>query len=332
VIPQTLLLLTGLFLVVKGGDLFVAAAVRLAELLRMPRVVIGSTLVSLATTTPELVVSITAGSRGESGLAVGNAVGSVICNTGLIVGITAILRQVEVHPRSLRVPLGAMFSAGAALFLMTLDLTVSRWQGGLLLAAGSAYFICDFVAHWRDRKPADVREATALEQERSASPWAWLETGTGTGIQFVLGAFLVVLGSRFLVDGAVGVAGRLGIPSIILGLTVIALGTSLPELVTAITSSRQSFSDLALGNVLGANIANLKLIVGTAALIQDVGLSRLTQVLNFPAMLVVMALLLGMLLTDRRITRREGAVLLGSYGLYLAVLVILTIWEKRPCD
>ncbi len=164
-----------------------------------------------------------------------------------------------------------------------------------------------------------------IEKEQVAKGWAWFQTGLGTTVQFLLGAGLVVLGSKLLVDGAVGVAGRLGIPSIVIGLTVVAVGTSLPELITAVTSSRRAVSDLAVGNVLGANIANLTLVIGAAAMIQTVHMDRLTQIFNFPAMLAVMLLALWVLLTDRRITRREGALLLAAYGAYLAALVTLTI-------
>jgi cation:H+ antiporter len=324
-----LMLLGGLALIVKGGDFFVAAAIRLAEFLRMPRVVIGSTLVSLATTTPELVVSIMAGLRGESGLAVGNAVGSCICNIGLILGVTAGLKQVDVHFRALRTPLFAMFGFGALLFLMTLDLSLSRWQGGVLLLAGLGYFAWDFWRHWRERKPEDLAEAGAIKTEKSTARWAWVQTRTGTVVQFLFGAGIVVAGSRLLVEGAVGAAARLGVPSIVIGLTVVAVGTSLPELVTAVTSARKSVSDLAVGNVLGANIANLSLIVGAAAVIQSVGLDRLTQLFNFPALLAVMALLCWMLWSDRRVTRREGVTLLAVYGVYLAALVGITIAAAR---
>jgi cation:H+ antiporter len=319
-----LLLLGGLALLVKGGDLFVAAAIRIAEFLRMPRVVIGSTLVSLTTTTPELVVSLMSGAKGESGLAVGNAVGSVICNICLILGITAAIKHVDIHPRSLRTPLLAMFGAGLLLFLFTLNLHVSRVQGFVLLAAGAGYFIWDFVHHWRDRKPEDISEAEAIEAGVTKTRFAWLHTKAGSITQFAIGAVIVVIGSRFLVDGAVSIASRLGIPSIIVGLTVVAIGTSLPELITAIASSRKSVSDLAVGNVLGANIANLTLIVGAAAIVQDVSMDRQTQVFNFAAMLIVMGLLLWMLLTDRRVTRREGAGLLVTYAAYIGILLWIT--------
>ena len=320
-----LLLAAGLLLIIKGGDLFVASAVRLAEFLGMPRVVIGSTLVSLATTTPELVVSIMSGVKGTPGLAVGNAVGSVVCNIGLILGITALIKQVEIQASTLRVPILVMFGVGVALFFMTWDLALSAEQGIVLLVMGVAYFAWDFWRHWRTRKPREVIEALTIEKSVAATRFPWLQTAPGTVTQFVAGAGIVLLGSRLLVDAAVNVSGRLGIPPMIVGLTVVAVGTSLPELVTAITSSRKSVSELAVGNVLGANIANLTFIVGTAAVLQDVTLDRLTQLFNFPAMIVMMLLLFWILWTDRRITRREGVTLLACYSLYLATLILITI-------
>ena len=325
---DVLILVLGLALIIKGGDWFVGASLRIAELLRMPRVVIGSTLVSLATTMPELVVSVMAGSRGEPGLAVGNAVGSCICNVGLVLGITAALRQVDVHPKALRIPLIAMFGFGALLFLMTLNLSLTRWQGAALVAGGLGYFVYDFVHHARDTKPADVAEARAIGQS-AAGRFPWFHGRTGSVAQFVLGAGVVVVGSRLLVDGAVDLAGGLGIPSIIVGLTVIAIGTSLPELVTAVTSSRKNVSDLAVGNVLGANIANLTFIVGVAAVISEVKMRRVTQLVNFSAMLVVFGLLLWMLLNDRRVSRKEGVALLVTYSLYLCALVFLAAGLKK---
>lgn len=326
---ELLILLGGLALIVKGGEFFVASAIRLAEFLRLPRVVIGSTLVSLATTTPELVVSIMAGLRGEAGLAVGNAVGSCICNIGLILGLTAAIKHVDIHFRVLRATLVAMFGFGVVLFLMTLNLSLSRWQGALLLAGGLVYFVWDFTRHWRDRKPEDVAEATAIETDRASARWAWVRTKPGTITQFVVSALIVAAGSKLLVEGAVGIAVELGVPPIIIGLTIVAVGTSLPELVTAVTSSRKSFGDLAIGNVLGANIANLTLVVGTAALIQTVRMERLTQLFNFPALLAVMVLLGVMLWTGGRLTRKEGVFLLGVYATYLALLAAITLLASQ---
>jgi cation:H+ antiporter len=139
---------------------------------------------------------------------------------------------------------------------------------------------------------------------------------------------IVVAGSELLVESAVGLATALGVPSIVVGLTVVAMGTSLPELVTAITSAHKNVSDLAIGNVLGANIANLTFIVGTASSIHDVTMSRLTQIYNFPAMLALMLLSSWLILSGRKITRREGGILLAFYAVYIVVLVALTLANK----
>lgn len=323
-----LLLVIGLALIIKGGGLFVSASVRIAEFLKMSRVVIGSTLVSLTTTSPELVVSVMSGLKKESGLAVGNAIGSCICNIGLILGVVAAFKHIDVHPRAMRTPLIAMFAIGGLLLLLTLDLRLSREQGALFILLGSAYFIYDFVQHKRDTQPEDIAEATAIESELLATH-SWLHTGWGTTAQFAFGAALVIVGSKLLVDGAVQIALNLGISTLVIGLTVVAIGTSLPELVTAITSSRQNVSDLAVGNVLGANIANLSLIIGSAAAIYPVTLDRVTQLFNFPALLLFMAALLVILLSNRRITRREGVFLLGSYAAYLAALGIITLVQRH---
>lgn len=319
-IPALLLVAAGLLLLVKGGDWFVTAAVRLAEFLRMPHVVIGSTLVSLATTSPELAVSIMAGARGEAGLAVGNAVGSVLCNLGLILGLTAVLRRVDLHGKTLRPPLLVMTGLGVLLLVLGADLHLSRASGALLVALGLGYFAWDFLRHWRLRTPAAVREAVAIQTE-AVGDRPFLETRTGSVVQFLGGAAVVILGSRLLVDGAVTLAHGLGVPPLVIGLTVVAVGTSLPELVTAVTSTRRNVSDLSVGNVLGANIANLSLIAGTAALLQDVTLDRATRAVHLPAMLVLMGLLMVFVRTAGRLTRREGLILMGAYALYLGAVV-----------
>lgn len=325
---QFVWLVVGLALLVKGGELFVSAAVRIAEFFRIPRVVIGSTLVSLATTTPELVVSLMAGGKGESGLAVGNAVGSCVCNVGLILGITSAFRHVDVNLKSLRTPIIAMIGFGLLLFLMTLDLTLSRWQGALLIVGGFAYFIYDFIHHARDKKPGDIMEAAEIKQAVSEGS-SWFHTKPGSLVQFAVGSTIVVIGSRFLVDSAVNLASSLGIPSIIIGLTIVAVGTSLPELVTAVMSSRANVSDLAVGNVLGANIANLTFIVGAAAMMSEVTMKRQTHVMNFSAMLLVFGTLLWMLWNDHRLSRKEGVALLVTYSLYLCMIVFLAVSLKQ---
>lgn len=317
-------LFAGLALIIKGGDLFVASSVRLAELLRMPRVVIGSTLVSLATTTPELVVSILSGLKGESGLAVGNALGSCICNIGLIIGIMAVSKPVEIHFHTLRTPLTFMTGCGLLLLALSLDLTITRLQGGFLLLLGLGYFAWDFSRNLKRSAQSGTKAHDAPQHDAPVEN-TWLRTKQGTVAVFLTGAIVVTIGSKLLVDGAVGIADVLKIPPLLIGLTVVAVGTSLPELVTALTSSRKNVSDLSIGNVLGANIANLTFIVGAAAVFQDVTVSRSDQMFNFPAVLVFFGLLIWMMYTDHRISRREGAMLLVAYSLYLGVLLLVAL-------
>ena len=316
-------LVAGLAVILKGGDLFVAAGVRLAEFLRLPRVVIGSTLVSLATTSPELAVSVMAGLRGEPELAIGNAMGSSLCNTGLVLGAMAAVKQIEVHPAALRVPLGVMLGLAGLLFLITLNLDVSRLEAVALLLVGVAYFAYDFIAHSRDPRPTAAAEAGAVERAIVAR-YAWLLTGPGTAVQFLGGAVMVVAGSRLLVDAAVALAAALAIPSLVVGLTVVAFGTSLPELVTAISSTRRRVSDLGIGNVLGANVANLSLISGAAASITPAGLQRPDQLFNMTAMLGVMTMVAFLIIRRGRISRRAGTGLLVFYTAYLTAVVLLS--------
>ncbi len=159
-------------------------------------------------------------------------------------------------------------------------------------------FAWDFISTWRVRKPAEVAKATTIVKEITASRWAWLRTRHGTAVQFLVGASVVVLDSRLLMNGAVGVAARLGIPAIVIGLTVVALGTSLPEFITAKFHAAKHFRPRG-GKRSRRDIANLTLCVGAAAVIHDVQMDRLTQLFNFPAMLGLMLLLVWMLRTDK---------------------------------
>jgi cation:H+ antiporter len=288
----------------------------------MPRVVIGSTLVSLATTTPEMTVSVFSGLNGQPGLAVGNAVGSSVCNLLLILGAMAMVKQLEVHPRLFRFPFLAMGVAGILLFALTAHLHLSRWQGLGLILLGAAFFAGDFLRHRRQAAWV-AAEAAELDTE-FVERHRWLRTLGGTSALFLLGAVLVVGGSRLVVDAGVRVAEGLGVPPMILGLTLLAVGTSLPELVTAISSARQDVSDLAIGNLLGANIANLTLIVGSAAALHDVAMDQTVQRYNFSALLCSMVLVGLVGFSGRRVTGWEGLLLLGSYALYLIGVISLS--------
>jgi len=331
--------LVGVALVIKGGDLFVSASVAIAYHARIPRVVIGSTLVSLATTAPEMAVSATASLRGSPGLAIGNAVGSAIVNIGFILGVLCVLHPMPVRARDFRVPVFAMLAAGILLFLLPqpvreagrpLEYELKPWTGGLLLLCGAAYLFTDY---WRHRPttrqlavPAEPEAATGGHPEpatgRAGAPPMRLRTSI---LLFLLGAAIVIGGSRLLTDNALELARAMRIPPMIVGLTLVALGTSLPELVTAITSARKGVPELSLGNVVGANIMNVTLVTGVAALlsVKPLVMSLATRFYTFPAMLGIFVLLIILARTGRRLTRAEGVVLMAFYAAYLVGLILM---------
>ena len=313
-------------MVIKGGDVFVAASVAIARHARIPNVVIGSTLVSLATTSPELAVSATASLRGNPGLAIGNAVGSAIANIGLILGLLCVLKPMNVLARDFRVPSLSMLAGGVLLFFLPQAAEggayeLRGWAGIVLLVVGVGYLAADYLRH-RPR-PGEVPE-TVAESER---PRMGLPKSAAL---FVLGAALVIVGSRLLSDNGVILARRLGVPPMIIGLTLVAVGTSLPELVTAISAARKGVPELSLGNVVGANIMNITLVTGTATVLsaKPLAMSRGIRFYNFPAMLAIFVLLMALARTGRRLTRKEGWCLISFYALYLVGLILLRTVAK----
>lgn len=309
-----ILLALGFALVIKGGDLFVSSSISIAHHAKLPRVLIGATLVSLATTAPEMAVSATASIRGNPGLAIGNAVGSAIANIGLILGILCILRPMAVRPREFRPPLVVMLVFGLLLTAMTVPLQLRRTDGAILIACALGWLVADYIRHTRSGEGRADDVATVEETVLALRPAVLL---------FLLGGGLVVGGSRLLTDNAVKLATMLGVPPMMIGLTLVAIGTSLPELVTAITAARKGVPELSLGNVLGANILNVALITGTAGAIAPLRMSRMMQAYNFPAMLALFLLLLLLSYTSRRLSKREGVILLTFYALYVAGLIFL---------
>lgn len=324
VVSLVLLLLLGLGLIIQGGDLFVASSVRIAEFLEVPRVVIGTTLVSLATTSPELVTSITSGIKQNPGIGVGNAVGSCMCNMCMILGVMAAIRSIGVRLAEIRIPLTAMFAFAVLLLILTWNLRLPQAAGFVLAALGVGYFACDFFHHRRSSCPEDLAEARSIEAESTASGSPWLRdrlrSPKGAVAVFAFGAAMVMGGSWLLVDSAENLAEKMGVPSIVIGLTIVAVGTSLPELVTAVKSARQNVADLGVGNILGANVANLTLVIGGAASFKDLSMDRMTQALNFPALILGMSLVFWMLFSRQRISRREGWMLIAYYFVWLALL------------
>jgi len=316
------LFIVGLALIIKGGDFFVDSSVGIANILRVPRVIIGCTIVSIATTSPELIVSATASLRAQPGVAIGNAVGSCMANIGIILALVAILRAVPIDPREFRLPALLMLGASLLLFGLTWRLTLPRWSGPLMLAIGVAYLLFDFFRHYHPGRRGPGSTASDSQADGGqASPgrplWQHI-------VFFAVGLVMVAGGSWLLVEYGVKIAKVMRVPPIVIGLTMIAIGTSLPELVTAITSVRKGVSDLSAGNILGANILNVTLVTGTAATISSkpLAMTPTTQRYNLPAMLVIMLTLVVFGATGGILKRWEGVVLAVLYVSYVATLFI----------
>ena len=306
------LILVGLALLAKGGDLFVHSSIYIGKAFGIRRFIIGGTLVSLATTTPELVVSALASSAGDSGIALGNAVGSCICNVGLIVGTLALLTPVEVKRRDFIRRVAWMVSAAVLVVVFTWDRTLSRPLAAVLMALAFVYLGWDYLnirRHWAE----STEEATPADR-------SGLNKEIG---MFALGAGLILIGSNFLVTSGQSLAAALGVPSIIIGLSVVALGTSLPELVTGISAARKGVPDLSLGNIIGANVLNLYLIVGLSGTIHPLALDAFTQFYSFGWLAVFFAAIIALAARTGRFHRTGGLVLLGLYVIYIAGLVIM---------
>ena len=306
-------ILIGLGLVAKGGDLFVDSSIYIGKAFRVSRVIIGGTLVSLATTTPELVVSAIASRAGDSGIALGNAVGSCVCNIGLIVGIVALLTPVEVEKRDFTRRAAWMVSGAVLVVMFTWDRTLSRPLAVLLTMGAFAYLGWDYLNIRRHRAGTSGQESESGDTSGLTKACGW----------FALGAGLILVGSNFLVESGQSLASALGVPSIIIGLSVVAIGTSLPELVTGVSAARKGVPDLSLGNIIGANVLNLYLIVGLSGTINPLTLDAFTQFYSFGWLAVFFAALIALATRTGRFHRTGGLILLALYVLYIAGLVIV---------
>lgn len=316
--PWTILLfIAGFALIIKGGDYFVGSSVAIAHYARLPRIIVGTTIVSIATTSPEFVVSTTASLTGQPGIAIGNAVGSAIANIGLILGFMCIIKPVAVKRREFSFPSFSLLAAAALLTLLTIRLTLSQASGFLLLAVGVSYLFFDYFRH-RRRSSQGVQEESPSDYQDPR-----MKTLARAILFFLLGLALVVGGSKLMVDSAVKIAEFLGVPPLFIGLTLVAIGTSLPELVTAIAAFRKGVADLSLGNIVGAGLLNCTVVTGTAAAICPLPMSRTMQLYNLPALIVIVAALIVLARARNNLSRFDGTILFTLYAAYIVGLVLL---------
>lgn len=309
-----LLFAAGLVCIIKGGDLFVDAAGWIAEASGIPKFIIGATIVSFATTLPEMLVSVFAALEGNADIAVGNAVGSVTANTGLIMCLSLVCMTCLMERRQFGVKACLLLAAILSLFGFTRDGRLSVAEGLLVLMIFAGFLAESLISARREQ--GTERKA---EGERLAVSG---KTVAGNIVKFVLGAAGIVLGAQLLIDNGSAIASLLGVPDAIIAATMIAIGTSLPELVTTLTAIRKKESSLSVGNIIGANIMDLTLILPLCSLILGKPLPVQSQgmLLDIPACLVICAAVLVPALWKGKFQRWMGFLAGGLYIVYLTVM------------
>ena len=307
------LILAGFALLLVGGESVVRGSVALAQRLGVSPLIVGLTIVGFGTSLPEMVVSVNAALVGSPGLAVGNVVGSNIANILLILGVAAVIAPIAVHPAAVKRDLLGMTAVTLVYVALGMSGQIVFWQGVLMLIALFAYI--GFTV-WHDNKSND--EVAELHREEAAEMGIIPLPTVSIGFIIVIGLFAVVAGAEMLVTGATTLAKEYGVPEEVIGLTVVAIGTSLPELATSIVAAYRGHSDVCVGNVLGSNLFNLFGISGVTALFAPLPFSDKIVSFDLWILLAATAIIIPFMLSGKRISRLEGSILLILYVGFIA--------------
>ena len=321
---SVLLFAVGLVLLIKGGDWFVDGATGIAKRFNLPDIVVGATVVSIGTTLPEVMVSTTGALQGSGAMAYGNAIGSIICNTALIAAISIVCNPGPVNTKSMKTP-AIFFFASAGLYCLASYVlgTFPRWMGFVMLSIFVVYMV---LTVRNGMKNPDEAEEEEEEEGKQRTLIAEL-------VLLVIGAAVIAVGADLLVEHGQIIAIGLGVPETVVALLFVALGTSLPELVTTITSLRSGHASLGVGNVIGANVFNLVLVSGVAVslapfdvpcenFLLNTGLN-MSLVFEIPVMLGVMSLMIFPTLASKKLQRWQGILLLGIYVAFCVCQFVL---------
>lgn len=309
---SVILLIIGFILLIKGADFFVEGSSAVAKKLRVPSIIIGLTIVAMGTSLPECSVSITAAITGNNGLAVSNAVGSNIFNLMVVCGFCALFTPLVVDKSSLKkeFPFSMLCAVLLAVFGYA-GMTLGRGDGLILLAL----FLC-FVA-WMLKTALKARsEASSMEENNMV-----LLPGWRCAVYILGGIIAIKFGGDFVVDGASAIALRFGLSQNLIGLTIVACGTSLPELVTSVVAAKKNELDMALGNVIGSNIFNILFVLGIAAAISPIAFV-MENIIDIAVLVAISVIVWIFAWTKKRIDRAEGAVMVIIYAAYLVYICV----------
>jgi cation:H+ antiporter len=303
--------IVGLILTIKGGDWFVDSASWFAEATGIPKFVVGATVVSFATTLPELLVSVRAAMNGSAQLAIGNAVGSVTANTTLIMGVSLVAMAGVISRKSFALKGGLFLGAIVGLTLLSLSGALPVWSAFILWAIFLVFMVSNVI---EGKQGAGAEKAETFEKKEIPAKILF----------FVLGTASIVFGAEFLVSSGKTIAAGIGISETIIGFTVIALGTSLPELVTTLTAIRKKENSLSVGNIIGANINDTTLILPLCAVINGEALpvDRVNLVFDFPVCIAACAVAVVPTIIQGKFKKWQGFALLTIYVAYMALLIL----------
>jgi cation:H+ antiporter len=314
------LLVLGFVLLSKGANWFVDGASGIATKLKIPQIVIGLTIVAMGTSAPEAAVSISSAIKGNADITIGNVVGSNILNVLIILGASAVITALAVQKSTKWIDIPVTIGATVVLFLMGLDGRISLLDGSMMVVLFVAYLTYLFIMT-KKNPPADEAEGAFPTEKKHFLLKAVLMT--------VVGLVAIVWGSDLAVDGATGLAKLFGISERIIGLTIIALGTSLPELFTSVTAAMKKNSDIAVGNIVGSNIFNILIVVGVSAMITPVPFAA-PFLVDTAVALATMVLLLVCCLVSKKVGRISGIIMLVCYGVYFVYLLVTNTGAATP--
>ena len=308
IIKDLLIFLIGIVVIIKSADFFTDGAEGIARAFKIPRIVIGLTIVSLATTAPEFTVSVISSYIGAGGLALGNALGSCLANIGLILALAAMIRPIEFSPLILQQELPFLIFAASLSYMIMADGVLSRIDGIFFCFLLLIFFLFIILRGLKDKKELCGQGECNYNIKKDC-------------VKFLLGAAGVVIAAKFaIIPSGINISRFLGVPEVVIGLSMVAVGTSLPELFTAVIASTKRMGELALGNVIGANILNLLLVLGVSSWVGPLKIDPQTIILTMPLMLLITLLMFLFLRTKLELNRVEG---LGLFALYTGYIFYL---------
>ena len=315
---SVLYLIIGLVLLIFGGDWFVKSSIQIARRTKIPQAIVGATIVSIATTLPELLVTILSSTKGSFGLAVGNSIGSVIINTGLVAGLALCFLKIKQDSKYMSLKFVVLILSGVFLLAVSINQNVSWIEGMFLILIAVGFFALNIY----DAKKSFGQFGPEEDEAKPMKTWQIV-------VFFILGTAGIAGGAELLVLGGENLARLAGMSETFIGLTIIGIGTSLPELVTTISSIRRKAGSIGIGNIVGANVLNIGLLVGLAGCIsgsEGLSVDMLTMAISIPVAIVLCLLIAIPLMAKKESFRWQGITLISIYVVYLTFLILNAIF------